>query len=175
MVALADDDRMKTFAHQFRQAAMRDMDERTSRLQHVQSAFANRVHRALRRAVRRDHHRLRRHRRGLLLNGSPWRAVPPARFRCGPGRPEWSAARVAPRGFQRQRDGVPHPKAHAQMFCADDFHINFVSQSKRPAISFKRFYLGLFCRTICSSRLMYSAKAFRPAAVSEQVVSGRLF
>ena len=36
-------------------------------------------------------------------------------------------------------------------------------------------YFDLVCRTICSSRLMYSAKALRPGVVSEQVVSGRLF
>ena len=40
---------------------------------------------------------------------------------------------------------------------------------------FKQIYLGLFCRTICSSWLMYSAKVLRPGAVREQVVSGRLF
>jgi hypothetical protein len=26
------------------------------------------------------------------------------------------------RGFHGQRDGVAHAKAHAQMFCTDDFH-----------------------------------------------------
>jgi hypothetical protein len=60
---------------------------------------------------------------------------------------------------------------------AHGFHINFVSQSERPqaSISVQNNYLGLFCRTIFSSRLMYSAKALRPGAVSEQVVRGRLF
>ena len=37
MVALADDDRMKPFAHQFRQAAVRHVNERAGGFQHLQA------------------------------------------------------------------------------------------------------------------------------------------
>ena len=173
--------------------------------------------------MRRDHHRLGRDLGGCLPDSD---AVCPQFSQHGFVVDQIAQDRqgLAVRGLKRQGDGVLDPKAHPQMFSADDFHgwqsrqcagglilaaphpecdtltpagrwaralpvpirlrffwnhkhINFVTQSKRPGgfICVQKIYFGLFCRTICSSRLMYSAKALRPAAVSEQVVSGRLF
>ena len=76
-------------------------------------------------AVRRDHHRPRVRRRRLLFNANASRA----QFRQHGfvvDQVAQDGQRFAFRGFQRQRNGVLHPKTHSQMFRANDFHINFV-------------------------------------------------
>ena len=176
MIALADHNRVKTFLHKLLQTAMRNVDKRTRSLQHVQSAPTRFFQNAFGRAVRRDHHRLRSDIGRLPLKANSLRT----QFRQHGFVVDQIAQnrkRLAFHRLQSQGNGILYPKTHSQMFGAYDFHINFVSQSKRPqaSISVQNNYLGLFCRTIFSSRLMYSAKALRPGAVSEQVVSGRLF
>ena len=56
MVALADDDGVKSFADKFRQRAMGGVDERTSCFEHAQAVFARCILPAFRCAVRGDHH-----------------------------------------------------------------------------------------------------------------------
>jgi hypothetical protein len=77
-------------------------------------------------------------------------------------------------------DGVAHAEAHAQMFCTYDFHVQILCGAKLKTMGLvfrSKFidYLGLVCWIICSSKLMYVAKALWPAGVNPQVVSGRLF
>lgn len=79
------------------------------------------------------------------------------------------------RDAARDGDRQIKPANLFEPFCFHIFTLHHKVKDRKGSIVFKRFYFGLFCRTICSNRAMYSAKAFRPAAVREQVVSGRLF
>jgi hypothetical protein len=83
--------------------------------------------------------------------------------------------RDANRGTRGRAARTPVRRRICQGFHFVPFY--FVMQSKRPRriVFVQTFYFDLFCWTICSSRLMYSANVLRPAAVSVQVVSGRRF
>jgi hypothetical protein len=121
VVTLTNDNGMKSFAHQFRDRAMGDVDERAGRFQYLQAAFAHGVKLALRSAVRGNHYGLRVHLPGVVLELD---ASGP-QFRQNGFVVDEVAQHSERTGlclFLCQRNGVPDAKAHAKMFCSENFH-----------------------------------------------------
>jgi len=121
VVALADDDGVKTFTHQFRETAMSDLNERAGGFENVQTAAARLAHDVFGRTVGGDHHCGSFNRAGLLRElDSPGAQVGEDSFVVDEVAKDgkWFALG----GFERQRNGVFDAKTHAQMFCTDDIH-----------------------------------------------------
>jgi hypothetical protein len=121
VLALADNDGMKSVFHQAEQSAVRVMDQRTGRLDDIETAIANPGERPVRSAVGGNEHRRRLDFSEIAGKGHP------------PG------AQGAEHGFVMhqitedgnrllfnvlicQRNGVADAKAHAQVSCAKNSH-----------------------------------------------------
>ena len=128
MVALADNDGVAAGGDKLVQAAMGQVHERTGGFHDVKSLPPGFRNGAIRGTVGGDHDIARGDRSGVRFKTD---ALPSHIGEHGfvvnevAQHGQWLMAG----GFNGERDGVPDPKAHAQMFGAEDFHIYFVLQS----------------------------------------------
>ena len=100
---------------------VRQAHERTGRLHDVQAERACGRQRPLRRAVRRHHDRVRLHFGGLVRDGDA-PVLQGCQHRRVVNQVAQDGERPGVRLRERQRDGVAHAEAHAEVFCADDLH-----------------------------------------------------
>jgi hypothetical protein len=156
MISLPYDHRMITRRHQLSHRPMRHVHQRARRFHHPVASRCHFRHSFVGCSMRRDQNLLRFHRARILRDlDAPRLELRQNRFivdQISQNR-QW----LFPGLFQRQRNGVPHAKAHPQVICFNNSHISLCATkyvTTPVAFSFKHFYLGLFCWMIFSSRLM---------------------
>lgn len=122
VVLLADDDGMKSIPHKPGHGLMRHTHQRAGRFNYSEAALAHGAHPLPGSAVGGDHHGLRGHIPGVVLNLN---AAGTQFGKDGLVVNQITENRQRPvlRGLAGQGNGIAHAKAHAQMFCAEDFHI----------------------------------------------------